>query len=86
MVIISWVIVGAWLFYLANRHDKKMNENFINIEIKSHALEERIQHLEYDNQDKDKTIEYLRDDIKDLRERIYELEKPYQRSTLDDLD
>lgn len=86
MEIIGWIAVGAILFYMANRHDKKMNENFMNMLIKHENLEERVQTLEYYNQDKDKTIEHLQERVRDLEDRVFELEKPHQRSILDDLD
>lgn len=83
MSILVWIIVGAWLFYLANRHDKKMDENFMNMGTRIHALEERIQSLEYENEDKDKTIEFLQEQIRDLEDRASFLEKPYERDIWD---
>ena len=84
MMILGWIVFGVWFFYLASRYDKKMNENFINMSIRSDALEEKINFLEYCNSDKDKTIKYLEDKVRDLEDRLIDLEKPYRNSDFDD--
>ncbi|WP_180116456.1 hypothetical protein [Acinetobacter sp. YH12140] len=83
MSILAWIIIGVWLFYLANRHDKRMNENFMSMGTKIHALEERIYSLECENEDKDKTIKFLQGQISDLEDRASFLEKPYERDIFD---
>ncbi|MEN8320111.1 MULTISPECIES: hypothetical protein [Acinetobacter] len=84
MTIIGWIIFGALALYFSNAHDKKMNENFTNFLIRFDQLDAKIQSLEFDNDTKDETIKDLYEMIDSLKDRIYELEKPYRESFFDD--
>lgn len=86
MGILGWIIGGCVLMWFAMRHDKKVNENFVNFLIRIESLEYRSQELELLNESKDDEILDLKEKIRDLNERLFQLEKPYQRSIIDDLD
>ncbi|MCM8510906.1 hypothetical protein J0904_02230 [Acinetobacter bereziniae] len=84
MTIIGWIVFGLFIFFLAKRNDEKMDENFMNMAIRLDYLENRIHDLEISNRNNDETIKYQEKTIRDMSERIFELEKPYQKSFLDD--
>lgn len=84
MTIIGSIIFGALAFYLFYEHDKKMNQNFMNFLIRFDQLDAKVQFLEYENENKDETIKDLYNEINSLEDRIYELEKPYQKSIFDE--
>ncbi|MFW2042660.1 hypothetical protein ACG94V_21050 [Acinetobacter sp. ULE_I001] len=77
MEILGWIVGACILMWFAMRHDKKMNENFLNFSIRVDLLENRIQNLEISNNDKDRTIDDLEKKIRDLNERLFQFEKPY---------
>lgn len=86
MSIFGWIIITCIFLWFAHQNDKKMDENFLNSSIRTDFLEKRIEELEISNRYNEESIEHLRTQVRDLNERIYELEKPYQKSIFDDLD
>lgn len=86
MEILGWIVAGFIFWWTAHQHDKKMNENFMNFLIRIENLEYRSQELELLNDNKDDEILVLKERIIDLNERLFQLEKPYQKSIIDDLD
>ncbi|WP_457970642.1 hypothetical protein [Acinetobacter calcoaceticus] len=86
MGIIGLIVAGCVLWWLAHQHDKKMNENFMNFLIRFENIEQRNQELEIFNDNNEEEIKYLKEKVRELNERVYELEKPYQKSVFDDLD
>lgn len=84
MVIISWILIVCILVWSATRYDKKMNENFINFAVRADFLENRVQSLEILNKENEDSILEHKKMIRELSDRIFELEKPYQKSMFDD--
>ncbi|HFD2140499.1 TPA: hypothetical protein ACF2EA_000211 [Acinetobacter baumannii] len=78
--------VGAVIWWTLDQLEKKMNENFMNFLIRIESLESKVQELEVINEYYEKDIEFLKEEVRELNERIYTLEKPYQRSEFDHLD
>ena len=85
MFVFGSIVAGCFLWWLAHQHDKKMNENFMNFLIRFENIEQRVRDLEIDIENKDGTIKDLEERVRDLNERIFVLEKPYQKSIFDDL-
>lgn len=84
MVIISWILIVCILVWSATRYDKKMNDNFINFAVRADFLENRVQSLEILNKENEDSILEHKKMIRELSDRIFELEKPYQKSMFDD--
>ena len=61
-------------------------QDTLNFLIRIESLESKVQELEVINEYSEKDIEFLKDEIRELNERIYTLEKPFQRSEFDHLD
>ncbi|MDH2620537.1 hypothetical protein QDT42_08225 [Acinetobacter baumannii] len=78
--------IGVILWWGLDQLEKKMKENSMNFLIRIESLESKVQELEVINEYSEKDIEFLKDEIRELNERIYTLEKPFQRSEFDHLD
>lgn len=86
MSIFGWIGLGILFYFILSNHDKKMNENFRNFLSRIENLEYKIQEMEIANNLKDKYADGLEKQVIDLKRRVFEVEKPYQRGILDDLD
>ncbi|MCZ3293833.1 hypothetical protein NYZ61_16320 [Acinetobacter baumannii] len=78
--------VGAIIWWCLNQLEKKVNENSISFLTRIEILESKVQELELVNEYSGKDIEFLKEEVRELNERIHTLEKPYQRSEFDHLD
>lgn len=78
--------VGVILWWGLDQLEKKTNENSMSFLIRIESLESKVQELEVINEYSEKDIQFLKEEIRELNERIYTLEKPYQRSEFDHLD
>ncbi len=78
MSIFGWIGLGILFYFILSNHDKKMNKNFMNFLIRFEAIEHRVQELEILNDSQDNEIQDLKEKIRDLNERLFELEKPYR--------
>lgn len=78
--------IGVILWWCLDQLEKKVNDNSMTFLIRIENLETKMQELEIINEYKEKDIEFLKEEVRELNERIYTLEKPYQRSEFDHLD
>lgn len=74
MGVFGWIAIGCIVWYLASQHDKKMNENFLNLSIRCDFLEKRVKDLEIINEYNEREIKDLEENVRDLKERLFKFE------------
>ncbi|MGX2713610.1 hypothetical protein [Acinetobacter baumannii] len=74
--------IGVILWWGLDQLEKKMKENSMNFLIRIESLESKVQELEVINEYSEKDIEFLKDEIRELNERIYTLENLFKEVNL----